>query len=184
MKCNRLVSTKRPMESPTQNFYDALMKDIQKVNQIAIVPTILEVICKTTGMGFAAVARVTKEKWIACSVRDEIQFGLAPGGELEIQTTICNEIRDSGKLVVIDHVSEDNHFLQSPHTKNVWISKLYISSNHLENRRIFWHALFHRSSTCLAEQFQNDRYVHSVCRSYFLPLAKFGPYGSKSQGAA
>ncbi len=114
------------MESPTQNAYDALMKDIQKVNQIAIVPTILEVICNTTGMGFAAVARVTKEKWIACSVRDEIQFGLAPGGELEIQTTICNEIRDSGKLVVIDHVSEDIHFCNH-HTPKMYGFQSYIS---------------------------------------------------------
>jgi hypothetical protein len=29
------------------------------------VPTILEVICKTTGMGFAAVARVTDSRWVA-----------------------------------------------------------------------------------------------------------------------
>jgi signal transduction histidine kinase len=114
------------MSSPTLNTYDALMKDIQKVNQISIVPTILEVICKTTGMGFAAVARVTKEKWIACSVRDEIQFGLTSGGELEIQTTICNEIRDSGKLVVIDHVSEDIHFCNH-HTPRMYGFQSYIS---------------------------------------------------------
>jgi len=56
------------------------------------------------------VARVTDERWIACAVRDEINFGLVPGGELELQTTICNEIRGSGTAVVIDHVAEDPAF--------------------------------------------------------------------------
>ncbi|MEP6534953.1 MAG: GAF domain-containing sensor histidine kinase [Bryobacteraceae bacterium] len=71
------------------------------------VPTILDVICRTTGMRFAAVARVTKDRWIACSVLDEINFGLKPGGELQIDTTICNEIRQSREPVIIDHVAED-----------------------------------------------------------------------------
>jgi hypothetical protein len=50
------------------------------------IPTLLEVICKMTGMGFAAVARVTKDRWIACGVRDEIQFGLEPGGRLDVNS--------------------------------------------------------------------------------------------------
>jgi hypothetical protein len=32
-------------------------------------------------MGLAAVARVTDSHWIACSVLDEIDFGLTPVGE-------------------------------------------------------------------------------------------------------
>lgn len=58
-------------------------------------------------MGFAAVARVTEQQWVACSVRDEINFGLQPGGELKLETTICNEIRQSREPVVINHVAED-----------------------------------------------------------------------------
>ena len=77
------------------------------VAQISVVPTILEVVCKSTGMGFAAVARVTEDRWIACSVRDDIAFGLQPGGELKIETTICNEIREHRQIVVIDHVDAD-----------------------------------------------------------------------------
>ncbi len=61
-------------------------------------------------MGFAAVARVTEDRWIACSVRDDIQFGLQPGGELKVETTICHEIRESRQPVVIDHVAEDPAF--------------------------------------------------------------------------
>jgi hypothetical protein len=86
---------------------DDIDADIAAIGSVASVPTILEVVCRTTGMGFAAVARVTPERWIACSVRDEIDFGLAPGGELKVETTICNEIRAAGAPVVISHVAQD-----------------------------------------------------------------------------
>jgi signal transduction histidine kinase len=84
--------------------------DLAAIARIDVVPTILEVLCGTTGMGFAAVARVTEDHWMACSVRDEINFGLRPGGELKIETTICNEIRDTRQAVIIDHVSRDAAF--------------------------------------------------------------------------
>src|ERR1700734_4359247 len=81
--------------------------DIERVSNIAAVPTILDVVCRATGMRFAAVARVTEDRWVACSVLDEIGFGLKQGGELRIETTICNEIRQSREPVVIDNVAED-----------------------------------------------------------------------------
>jgi signal transduction histidine kinase len=84
--------------------------DLDIVSRIQAVPTILEVVCRTTGMGFAAVARVTEERWIACGVLDEIGFGLEAGGELKVETTICNEIRQSRQPVVIDHVAEDKQW--------------------------------------------------------------------------
>jgi signal transduction histidine kinase len=86
---------------------DSFRSDLEAVARIDIVPTILEVVCRTTGMGFAAVARVTESRWIACSVRDDIQFGLQPGGELRVETTICDEIREHREAVVIDNVAED-----------------------------------------------------------------------------
>src|SRR5918997_1113528 len=93
---------------------DDLQTDIAAISRIDVVPTILEVICASTGLGFAAVARVTEDRWVACAVRDEIAFGLVPGGELEVATTICDEIRDAGKAVVIDHVDEDAAYCQHP----------------------------------------------------------------------
>ena len=54
---------------------DNFQGDLAAVAQIDAVPTILEVVCRTTGMGFAAVARVTEDRWIACAVRDEISSG-------------------------------------------------------------------------------------------------------------
>ncbi|HEY0146365.1 MAG TPA: hybrid sensor histidine kinase/response regulator, partial [Methylovirgula sp.] len=84
--------------------------DIAAVQGISEVPRILEVVCRSSGMGFAAVARVTEQRWICCASRDEIEFGLAPGGELAVETTICREIRKSHEAVVIDHVAEDAAF--------------------------------------------------------------------------
>jgi signal transduction histidine kinase len=105
---------------------DNVADDLDAVARIDVVPKILEVICRTTGMGFAAVARVTEERWVACAVRDEIAFGLRPGGELEVATTICDEIRDSGRHVVIDHVAEDETFCRHP-TPQMYGFQSYIS---------------------------------------------------------
>ena len=54
--------------------------DIAAIQRIAAVPRILEVICRSTGMGFAAIARVTDERWVCCALLDDIGFGLKPGG--------------------------------------------------------------------------------------------------------
>ena len=56
-----------------------LQPDVESVSRIEAVPTILEVVCRTTGMRFAAVARVTEARWVAGSVLDQIDFGLNPG---------------------------------------------------------------------------------------------------------
>ena len=59
-------------------------------------------------------------------MRDEIAFGLEPGGELKVETTICDEIRDSGEAVVIDHVAEDPAFCHH-HTPALYGFQSYIS---------------------------------------------------------
>ena len=86
--------------------------DIDTIGRIAAVPTILNVVCRVTGMGFAAIARVTEERWICCAVNDEIQLGLRPAGELKVETTICHEVRQSRDVIVIDHVAEDTVYCQ------------------------------------------------------------------------
>lgn len=104
----------------------AFDEDLAAVARIEAVPRILEVICRTTGMGFAAVARVTEDRWIACAVRDEINFGLKTGGELKVETTICDEIRAYGRAVVIDHVAEDPQY-RLHHTPAMYGFESYIS---------------------------------------------------------
>ena len=100
--------------------------DVSAIGRVDIVPTILATVCRATGMGFAAVARVTDDRWIACSVRDEINFGLEPGDELKLETTICHEIRQSGQSVVIDDVASDALFCDH-HTPALYGFRSYIS---------------------------------------------------------
>jgi signal transduction histidine kinase len=101
-------------------------EEVENAGRIAAIPTILDVVCRTTGMGFAAVARVTESQWIACAVLDHIRFGLAPGGELDLTSTICHEIRQQRQPVVIDHVDEDPHY-RSHHTPASYGFQSYIS---------------------------------------------------------
>lgn len=104
----------------------AFQEDIEDIIRIPGIENLLKIVCHTTGMGFSAVARVTEEKWITCSVHDAISFGLKPGDELEIQTTICNEIRAAREAVVIDNVSEDPVYCNH-HTPKIYGFKSYIS---------------------------------------------------------
>ena len=43
-----------------------------------------------------------------------MEFGLKPGDELDIETTICNEIRECGCAIVIDHVDADPEWRTHP----------------------------------------------------------------------
>lgn len=81
-------------------------RDVEVLSASPQMAAVLHELCGLTGMGFAAVARVTEARWIACQVLDKIQFGLEPGGELEISTTICDEIRGSREAVFIDCVAD------------------------------------------------------------------------------
>lgn len=96
------------------NDSESISSDVILINQIEAVPTILDVIRSTTGLGFVAVARVTDERWVACSVLDDIDFGLKPGGELKIETTLCHEVHQSRQAIVIEHVAEDKTYCHHP----------------------------------------------------------------------
>ncbi|MBY0495592.1 MAG: GAF domain-containing protein [Cyanobacteria bacterium] len=102
-----------------------LSADLAAIQKIDVVPRILDIVCRITGMRFAAVARVTEERWIACAVRDEIAFGLRPGGELDVRTTICDEIRRSRAVVAIDDVAEPRFCAH--HTPKMYGFQSYIS---------------------------------------------------------
>jgi signal transduction histidine kinase len=104
----------------------AIASDIERVGRIRAVPTILEVVMRTTGLRFVAVARVTETHWTACAVRDEIAFGLAPGGELVLETTLCNEVRQSHQPIVFGHASADPRWANH-HTPKHYGLESYIS---------------------------------------------------------
>lgn len=88
--------------------------DMLAVQRIAVVPAILDTICRLTGMGFATVARVTSDQWVACAVRDEAAFGLPQGGELPIETTFCDTVHRQLEPVVFDAASLDPVYTNHP----------------------------------------------------------------------
>lgn len=81
---------------------DGFALDRLIVDTIDVVPHILDVICDVTGMRYAAVARVTSERWMACAVLDRLEFGLGPGDELKIEETLCRDVLRDDELVVFD----------------------------------------------------------------------------------
>lgn len=84
---------------------DRIEADANRNDQETAIRQILEEVAAVTSMGFVAVACVTETRWIACQVLDQIDFGMSPGDELHVSTTICNDIRESGNAVVIDNVA-------------------------------------------------------------------------------
>ncbi|PYB87826.1 histidine kinase [Pseudomonas koreensis] len=100
--------------------------DLQAIGSIDAVPVILSMVKHITGMRFAAVARVTESKWIACAVDDSIDFGLLPGGELVLESTICHEIRQHLQPVIFGHASQHPLF-STHHTPKTYGLESYIS---------------------------------------------------------
>jgi|GEM_PF-1553439 len=128
LSVEKLIIIARVLEVDPVKLMEAqgIEDDVEAISRIPIIPKLLEVICRKTGMGFAAVARVTDDKWVACGVRDEISFGLRPGSELKLETTICDEIRQSRKGVIIDSVKDDKQ-LTCHHTPAMYGFQSYIS---------------------------------------------------------
>ncbi|MEO4012501.1 GAF domain-containing sensor histidine kinase [Pseudomonas rossensis] len=104
----------------------AAAADIATIGRISAVPAILQVIRELTGLRFAAVARVTEESWTACAVLDQLNFGLQVGGELDLVTTLCHEVRQTHHSVVIDKASEDPLY-RDHHTPRLYQFESYIA---------------------------------------------------------
>lgn len=100
--------------------------DIATISRISAVPAILQIICETTGLRFAAVARVTHDSWTACAVLDKIDFGLRVGGELDVVTTLCHEIQTSHETIIIEKASEDDRY-GDHHTPKLYGFESYLS---------------------------------------------------------
>lgn len=115
----------QPSELPVDSA-EAIAVDVQAIARIDAVAPMLRVLCDVTGMGFAAVARVTDGTWTACAVQDDIKFGLKPGGQLPLETTLCNEVRHARTPIVIDQASVDTRYC-AHHTPRIYGIESYIS---------------------------------------------------------
>ena len=93
---------------------EAIARDIQTIARISAVPMLLKIVSETTGMGYAAVARVSAGHWTACAVHDAIGFNLPAGGELDVTTTLCHEVREARAPIVIGNVAADPVYADHP----------------------------------------------------------------------
>jgi GAF domain-containing protein len=93
---------------------DAFSKEVARQGDDDALRAILRETCRITGMGFAAIARVTEERWVVAQSEDLNSMGLNPGDELEIKQTICDYIRDSGQKIVIDDIRGDPEWRTHP----------------------------------------------------------------------
>jgi signal transduction histidine kinase len=96
---------------------DDTARALEAIGRIEVVPTLLAVLCETTGMRFSVVACVTETTWTACAVQDEIGFGVKRGDQLAVNTTLCNESRASRVPIVVEHASADPLYQAHPAVK-------------------------------------------------------------------
>jgi signal transduction histidine kinase len=68
-------------------------RSITAISQVEVIPTVLRLVKKTTGLRFACVAHVTPEQWIAYAVDDSAGLGIQPGDERPVAKTLCHEVR-------------------------------------------------------------------------------------------
>lgn len=106
---------------------DVLTDDAALVAGLEAVPGVLEVVRAATGMRFAAVARFTADRWMACAVQDGIGLGIEPGGELPVETTICREVQQAVGPVVISDAQVDPVYRSHP-TPLMYGFRSYVST--------------------------------------------------------
>jgi len=87
-----------------------IAKAVAAIGRIDAVPTLLAVLCETTGMRFAVVARVTGKIWTACAVQDDIQLGVRAGGQLALRTNLGFESQASRTPIMVEHASADPRY--------------------------------------------------------------------------
>lgn len=74
--------------------------DIASIRQMESIPLILRMVKAITGLRFAAVARVTESRWIACAVDDDIGLELDVGSERVSAQTLCDQVRQMRRSLV------------------------------------------------------------------------------------
>jgi GAF domain-containing protein len=88
--------------------------DVRAIQRIELIPRILETACLVSGMRFATIGRVTPDQWICCAVHDDIGFGIMPGTELALESTLCRSMPDARQPIAIDEVACSPEFADHP----------------------------------------------------------------------
>ncbi|TNC49644.1 GAF domain-containing sensor histidine kinase [Rubellimicrobium rubrum] len=119
---------------------DSHHQDVRQIGAIREVPLILDLCRRMTGMGFTAIARVTDGRWITCASLDHLDFGLTPGDELEVESTICHEVRACRETIAIPDVDASEVY-RNHHTPRRYGFKSYLSVPIIRSGGEFWGTL-------------------------------------------
>lgn len=88
--------------------------DVEAINRLDAVATVLTLLRQITGLRVALVARVDDDSWTACAIVDGMGLGIRPGDHLDVSTTFCNVVRTTAEPLVIEHASLDDRFVSHP----------------------------------------------------------------------
>lgn len=88
--------------------------ELAVISEIEATSSLLKLVTRLTGMRFSAIAKVTDITWLACAVHDEVQFGVEVGQKLDLEQTICNELRIHRTPVIISEVASDAEYSDHP----------------------------------------------------------------------
>ncbi len=117
------MSQSRQRTAPTDI---AVNRACSLIGRIETIPILLRGLVKVSGLRFAAVAHVTDDHWVACAVCDQAGFGLKEGDHLDVDTTLCKEVRKSREAIVIRDSLEDPLYRSHP-TPKLYRFRGYIS---------------------------------------------------------
>lgn len=84
---------------PTEHELD---RGVFAVSQAKATRHILEIIRSQTGMRVVGVAWVHSQGWRACAVLDEVGMGLKAGDELDVDTTLCKDVMETGFFIAFN----------------------------------------------------------------------------------
>lgn len=120
---------------------DPLLADLEAIRRIEVAPKILATIQALTGMRYSGIARVTPDRWLACAVLDHMDFGLGAGGELELESTLCSEIRNHRGPIAFSEASRHPVFA-THRTPKMYGLESYVSVPIFKRNDELWGTLF------------------------------------------
>ena len=111
--------------------------DVALVQSIAAVPKIMRVISESTGLRFVCIARITDHTWTSCALLDRLGFGLLPGSELVLSSTLCDTVREQRASVFIDNVSTSALYHDHPTPKQYGFESYFSVPLYWQNGEFF-----------------------------------------------
>ena len=99
------------MNRPEISLHSVLnLNERSALAEMEAITSILKLVTRLTGMRFAGIAKFTETDWIVCSAYDPMHMGIEAGDTLELEITLCSELRRDPKALFIPKISEDGRY--------------------------------------------------------------------------